>query len=94
MKKVLSLFSLSLQVSFSTLISFSLLLGKLSNPNPVLKALHSSSEEVFPKQGTEGRLHHAYKSAVTLECVNRHVSYFYCCVSNPTTTNISGFSTD
>jgi len=48
------LFSLSLQVSFSTPISFSSLLGKLSNP--ALKALHSSSE-VFPKQGTAGQLH-------------------------------------
>lgn len=51
------------------------------------KALNSKSRgqsftqqlrgEVFPKQGTAGRLHHSYKSAVTLECVNRHISLFF-----------------
>lgn len=33
--------------------------------------------EVFPKQGTAGRLHHSYESAVTLECVNRHISLLF-----------------
>lgn len=60
------------------MISFSLLLGTLSNPNAALKALQSSSE-VFPKQSTAGRLHCSYKSAVMLECVNRHISFLLLC---------------
>lgn len=61
----------------SSLVSFPLLLGKLSNPNPALKALHSSSDQVFPTQGTAGRLHRPYKSAVTLERVNRHRAFIF-----------------